>query len=234
MQAAGRLSNRDHPVIVATVNELTGGKHSVLEKLEALFHFVRDGIPFGFPATFSDWDTVSASKVVESGFGYCNTKATLLVALCAAAGIPSRLHFGLIDAQVMRGIFPPFALPFLPKVGPHSWTEVQVEGNWKPMDSYINDEKLFRAARVRLERAGRSFGYSLACVDGKCSCEFNFGEKGFAQMGAVVEDHGAWEDASQYFATEQYARFNAIQRLLYPILAAISNSKIEKLRASVA
>ena len=66
------------------------------------------------------------------------------------------------------------------------------------------------------------------------ACEFNFGDKGFAQMGAVVEDHGIWDDAAQYFESQQYARFNAIQRLFYPMLAAISNSKIEKLRASVA
>jgi transglutaminase-like putative cysteine protease len=233
MQGTERLSDHDHPVIVDTVNELTKGKDSVLEKLEALFYFVRDRIPFAFPARFSDWDTVRASKVVESGFGYCNTKATLLVALCTASGIPARVHYGLIDAQIMRGIFPSFAFPFLPKAGPHSWTEVEVDGDWKPIDSYINDKTLFRASHLRLQSAGRSIGYSLACIDGKCSCEFNFGERGFAQMGAVVKDRGVWEDASQFFATGEYVRFNAFQRLFYPVLAAICNSKINRLRASM-
>jgi hypothetical protein len=110
---------------------------------------------------------------------------------------------------------------------------VQIEGEWKPVDSYINDEELFRAARSRLKQSGRSIGYSIACVDGKCSCELNFGEKGFAQMGAVVEDHGSWDDASQFYATEKYVTFNAVQRLFYPVVARLSNANIEKLKSSM-
>ena len=110
---------------------------------------------------------------------------------------------------------------------------MEIEGEWKPIDSYINDQELYRAARARLKETGRSLGYSLACADGKCSCEFNFGEKGFVHMGAVVEDHGAWDDASHYFATDRYATFKGPQRLFYPVIAAISNRNIDKLRASV-
>ena len=233
MQESNRLSNFDHPLITEKAGELTTDEKSLVGNLEALFNFVRDRIPFAFPMKFSDWDVVSASDVVRSGFGYCNTKATLLVALCRASGIPARVHYGLIDVQIMGGIFPSFAFPFLPSSGPHSWTDVELDGHWKSIDSYINDETLFRASRIRLQSTGRSIGYSLACRDGKCSCEFNFGEKGFVHMGAVVEDHGVWDDASQYFESEKYVRFSAIQRLFYPVIAAISNRNISRLRASL-
>jgi hypothetical protein len=226
------LADHDHPLVIETAGRLAKGDDGVLDTLESLFLFVRDSISFGFPPRWSEWDRVTASRVIESGYGYCNTKATLMVALCRACGISARVHYGSIGVNVMRGIFPAFALPFLPDRGPHSWTEVEVEGAWQPIDSYINDEALFRAARVRLQESGRAIGYSLACVDGKCSCEFNFGKQGFAQMGAVVEDHGTWEDPSQFFATDRYVTFNAPQRLLYPVMAALSNRNIRKLRAS--
>jgi transglutaminase-like putative cysteine protease len=49
-----------------------------LEKIESIFYFVRDGIKFGFPPKF---DEVKASQVIDYGLGYCNTKATLFLAL---------------------------------------------------------------------------------------------------------------------------------------------------------
>jgi transglutaminase-like putative cysteine protease len=234
VKSTGLLSDSDHPLVVETAHRIAKDKETELEKLESLFHYVRDEIKFGFPSTAAEWDTVTASHVIAAGYGYCNTKATLLVALCRATGITARVHYGWIDAQVMHGIFPFFAFPFLPKAGPHSWTEVELEGEWRPMDSYINDEPLFRAARRKLEGSGREMGYSLACSAGKCSCEFNFGEQGFVHMGAVVEDHGPWEDASIYMATDRYFRFNAVQRLFYPVIAAISKGNIERLRSSAA
>jgi len=225
------LADHEHPLVAATARDLVNGKDSILDKLECLFLFVRDRIRFGFPTRWSGWDRVTASRVIESGFGYCNTKASLMVALCRACGISARVHYGSINADIMRGIFPSFAFPFLPNSGPHSWTEVEVEGSWKPIDSYINDEALFEASRARLEESRRSMGYSLAPIDGQCSCEFNFGEKGFVHMGAVVEDHGVWDDASQFFATEQYRTFNPFQQFLYPVMASLSNRNIRRLRA---
>ena len=226
----GVLADHEHPLVSETAYRITNGKNGVFEKLEALFLFVRDDIAFGFPLSFSDWDAVRASQIIESETGYCNTKATLMVALCRACGIAARVHYGLIDANIMRGVFPAFAFPFLPDSGPHSWTEVEVNGSWKPIDSYINDRPLFIGAHARLEASGRSMGYSLSRIDGKCSCEFNFGEKGFVHMGAVVEDYGVWNDASEFFATPEYTTFSGLEQLFYPVIAKLSNRNIRKLR----
>ena len=226
------LSDHNHPRVIETASMVSQDCETDMQLLEALFCFVRDRIVFRFPQTFAGWDRVRASEVVQCGFGYCNTKATLMVALCRACGLRARVHYGLIRAEIMRGIFPSFAFPFMGDSGPHSWTEVEIEGKWRPIDSYINDEELYRAARAKLEETGRTLGYSLACVDGKCSCEFNFGEKGFVHMGAVIEDHGVWDDASHYFATDSYVTFKRSEQLLYPLIATLSNRNIDKLRAS--
>jgi hypothetical protein len=145
--------------------------------------------------------------------------------------MPARVHYGLIDIEIMRGIFPSFVLPFMPGSGPHSWVEVELGGEWKPVDSYINDIELYLGSRRRLTEEGRSMGYSLACVEGKCSCDFNFGEEGFVHMGGVVADHGVWEDASDYFQSDLYVRMKAHQRWLYPLLAWMANRNIDRIRA---
>lgn len=226
-----RMADFDHPMVQKKAAEVTLGRAAPLEKLNGIFHFVRDEIRFGFTPI---WDHVKASEVMRYGLGYCNTKATLLLALCHASGIPARVHFGLIDIRIMRGILPSFAFPFMPKVGSHSWAEVQLEGEWTPIDSYINDRTFYEQALKWLTASGRPFGYSVSFIDGKSSCEFNFGEKGFVHMGAVLEDHGVWEDPAEYFASRKYLRFNAIQMMGYPMLALLANRNIEKIRASAA
>jgi hypothetical protein len=177
---------------------------------------------------------VKASEVMSYGVGYCNTKATLFVALCKAAGIPARVHYGLINVEIMRGVFPSFAFWFLPKTGGHSWSEVQVDGEWKRIDSYIDDRQYYEAALKKLKKSGRPVGYSVSFINGKSSCEFNFGEKGFVHMGAVVGDHGVWDDAAEYFATDKYVWMNALQRMSYPMLARLSNRNIRKTRSTAA
>jgi hypothetical protein len=223
------LSDAKHASIQRKAASLTAGRESEVDKVESIFHFVRDEIKFGFPPK---WDVVKASEVLEYGIAQCNNKATLFVALSRAAGISARVHCALIDVDIMRGIFPSFAFAFLPKAGGHSWTEVQVEGQWKPIDSYINDRAFYEGARRRLAASGRPFGYSVAFLDGKSSCEFNFGEKGFAQMGAVVEDHGTWKDFSQYVASDKYSSFDSLQLMFYPMMAKLANRSIERLRSS--
>lgn len=223
------LSNFDHPIIQKKAAELMQGKYTTLEKLENIFYFVRDSIKFGFTPK---WDEVKASEIIGYGLGYCNTKATLFQALSRACGIPVRVHFGLIDIRIMYGILPSFVFPFIPKSGGHSWVEVELNGQWKPIDSYINDQQFYERAIKQLKMSGRKIGYSVSFIDGKSSCEFNFGEKGFVHMGAVVEDQGIYEDASEYFASDKYLRWNAIQSKLYPFLALLSNRNVERIRTT--
>jgi transglutaminase-like putative cysteine protease len=111
------LSDSDHPTVVNLAERLTASKGNQLQMVESIFHYVREEIKFGFPPT---WDEVKASETIYYGLGYCNTKATLFVALCRAVGIPARVHFGLIDLQIMHGILPTFVFPLMPKLGGHS------------------------------------------------------------------------------------------------------------------
>jgi len=221
------LSDFDHPAIQEKAKKLTAEKSTMIDKVESIFIFVRDEIQFGFP---SKWDQVKASETLQYGRGYCNTKATLFHALCRAIDIPARIHTGLIEIKIMRGIFPSFALPFMPNSGGHSWMEIEIDGEWKPIDSYINDKPFYDGALKRLQGSGKTTSFSISLTKGVSSCEFNFGEKGFVHMGAVVDDHGTWDDYSEYMSSEKYIRMGQMQLMSYPILAKMSNRNIEKIR----
>lgn len=222
-----KLSDDQNPSIQQKAQQLTAGQVTQMDKFERIFLFVRDEILFGFPPK---WDAVKASETLVYKKGYCNTKASLMVALCRAANIPARIHTGLIDITIMRGIFPAFVFLFLPAAGGHSWVEVKMEDGWQPIDSHINDKAFYTHALKKLEESGKPTAYSISHTKGTSSCEFNFGEKGFVQMGAVVEDQGVWDDFSDYMSSEKYIGMNSLQALLFPTIARMSNRRIKRIR----
>ncbi len=222
-----RLSDYDSPEVQAVAARLTKDAGSDREAAEQIFDFMRDDILFGLPPI---WDSVRASQTLGFGVGYCNTKATLFHALCRAAGVESRLHTGAIRKEVLYGILPPLAYPMLGARGSHTWVELRLDGEWRPVDSYINDIALYRAADVKLTASGRETGYSLSRAAGPTSPEFNFGDKGHVHMGAVVEDHGVWDDFSQYMKTDKYLGMSRAQLMVYPALARMTNNRVARMR----
>lgn len=223
------LSDHVHPAVQTKAAELIAGKNSPFEKAQSIFTFVRDEIEFGFPPK---WDDIKASETLQYRLGYCNSKATLFAALNRVAGIPARVHAGLIRAQIMRGIFPAFAFALVPEVVCHSWVELDIDGEWQPLDTYINDQQFYQQAHRRLRLSGETTAFSISEAKGPSSCEFNFGETGFVQMGAVVEDHGVWDDFGDYMSSEKYVPLNSFQQTIFPIMAWICNRNVKKIRSS--
>lgn len=227
MNAKMKLSDFEHPVVQAKAKELIKPGASREENLKSIFQYLRDEIKFGFPPK---WDNVKASETIGYGIGYCNTKATLFHAFCKIAEIPSRIHTGLIDLNIMNGIFPTYAFPLLPDAGGHSWIEVEINGDWKSIDSYINDAPLYNAALKLLLSSGKKTGYSLSMAKGGTSCEFNFGELGFVHMGAVVKDHGIWDDFSDYMASDKYLALTGLKLKIFQSFTRTGNRNITKIR----
>ncbi len=48
-------------------------------------------------------DTMNAVQILNDGYGQCNTKATLLMALLRAVSIPCRLHAFDVTKDLQRG-----------------------------------------------------------------------------------------------------------------------------------
>lgn len=228
MKRTDRLADYDHPLVHETALNLAQGETTDRGKISRLFYYVRDGIKFGFPA---DGDLVSASETIRSGVGQCNTKGILFLALCKALDIPARLHFSLIKKDIQRGLFTGVAYRLMPPLISHSWLEVQVDGTWRRLDSYINDEPFYESAKTALRRCGWNTGFSVACSGGESSAALNLDEEKFVQMDAVVEDQGVWDDPNDYYASPAYKnRPGFFKLLIYRMLIGSINRKVERLR----
>lgn len=75
----------NHPAFAEALNEIVTDDIPVEQKLEKLFTFTRDGIPFASDAS------LKASEALEKRKALCYTKAMIYVSFCRRLGVPARL-----------------------------------------------------------------------------------------------------------------------------------------------
>ena len=105
-------------------------------KVQSIYNFVRDEIKFGYNVS----DYISASQVLNDGYGQCNTKATLLMALLRATDVPNRIHGFTIDKALQKGAITGIWYRLSPKNILHSWVEVWVNEQWYFLEGVILDK----------------------------------------------------------------------------------------------
>jgi transglutaminase-like putative cysteine protease len=108
-------------------------------KIRSAYNFVRDDILFGYNID----DDISASKVLSDGYGQCNTKGTLFMALLRALKIPCRLHGFTIDKILQKGAMTGFVYNNAPEEIVHSWVEVWIFDKWVILEGFILERKRF-------------------------------------------------------------------------------------------
>ena len=87
LESTGMLDLQD--AAITSLIESKGWMNlSEYERIGAAYDFVRNDISFGYSAS----DDLTASQVLADGYGQCNTKGTLLMALLRALSIPCRFH----------------------------------------------------------------------------------------------------------------------------------------------
>ena len=102
-------------------------------RIRQIYNFVRDGILFGYNVD----DSIPASKVLADGYGQCNTKGTLFMALLRGAGIPCRVHGFTIDKKLQKGAMTGLIYRSAPQNILHSWVEVYLDGIWYELEAFI-------------------------------------------------------------------------------------------------
>lgn len=96
---------------------------SDFDRIKAIYNYVRDEILFGYNID----DSIPASKVLSDGYGQCNTKGTLFMALLRACNIPCRVHGFTIDKKLQKGAMTGLVYRSAPKNVLHSWVEIFFE-----------------------------------------------------------------------------------------------------------
>lgn len=136
----------------------------VFERLKSIYNFVRDEILFGYNID----DNISASKVLADGYGQCNTKGTLFMALLRACNIPCRVHGFTIDKKLQKGAMTGIVYKNAPQNVFHSWVEVNFEDKWYELEAFILDmEYLRKLQRKNSHCTGAFCGYGVAVKDFK-------------------------------------------------------------------
>jgi len=225
------LCDSDHALVQQTAQDLVSGAQSTHEALHKLFQFVRDDIKFAFPP---EGDFVKASQTIERGYGQCNTKSILFLALCRASSIPARIHYSNISKEIQHGFFSGLAYWLMPNKLTHSWLEVRFNGQWHSVDTYINDLQLHNAAVGELERRGWQTGFSVSRANGEPSAELSFEEEQYSQMGAVSDDYGLWDDPAEFLYGPHYLnKTGPVRQMLYRLFLPLVNRRVRQLRLAV-
>jgi hypothetical protein len=193
----------------------------------AIHDWVRDDIKFGFAPAF--WDQ-TAEQVVKTGFGFCNTKSTLFVAVLRASGIPSRQVFVNILGDILYGINRPY--PYVD----HSYAEIYLNGKWIKTDSYIVDSVLFMKSRHKLELENRPLGYGIVRSG---TMEFDGLKDSFAQFnqdGIVpalsTKYYGVFEDVGDFMekCKDEVTTGGLFVKVIFRLLSWSFNANIEAIR----
>lgn len=149
-----------------SIQKLIATKHwkekNTFDCLKAIYSFVRDNIVLGY----NEDDDIPASLVLKDGYGQCNTKGTLFMALLRACSIPCRVHGFAVDKQLQKGAMTGFVYKNAPQNIFHSWVEVYFEGKWYELEGYIVDKKYLSKLQRKFEGCmGYFCGYAVAVKD---------------------------------------------------------------------
>jgi hypothetical protein len=187
---------------------------SEAERIGAVYDFVRNEIAFGYNRA----DDLPASEVLQDGYGQCNTKATLLMALFRAVGIPCRLHGFTIHRSLQRGVVPELVYPIAPENILHSWVEIFYDGRWINLEGFILDD----AYLSRLQDAFRGqtnslCGYGVGTENLRSPGVQWSGESTYIQRTGINRDLGIFDDPDAFYLIHRQelpAWKNALYRYL--------------------
>lgn len=226
--AATAIADHDHPDLQALIDARGWRNLDLHGRIGAAYTFVKDEVPFGYNAS----DDLPASAVLREGYGQCNTKGTLLVALLRGLGVPARVHGFTIDKALQRGAIPWWLHPFAPRRILHSWVEVELDGDWLDLEGFILDGAYLTALqRTFADRQGPFVGYGVATDDLSAPDVEWAGRSTYIQRDGIVDDFGVFAHPDDLYATHG-TNLRGLSRWLYGhVLRHAMNATVGRIRA---
>lgn len=197
------------------------------DRIGAAYDLVRNEILFGYNRA----DDIPASEVLADGYGQCNTKGTLLMALLRGLGLPCRLHGFTIRKALQRGVVPEAVYPIAPEEILHSWVEVWTQGRWIELEGFILDNGFL--ARLQQAFAGTEslcgYGAGTDCLSAP-PIEWT-GENTYIQKTGIARDFGTYDTPDLFYA-EHRQQFGPLRDLIYRgIVRHWMNARVRALRS---
>ena len=205
------------------------GWHSLPEfdRIKAIYDYVRDEILFGYNTD----DGIPASKVLADGFGQCNTKGTLFMALLRACGIPCRVHGFTIDKRLQKGAMTGLVYLLAPKDVFHSWVEVLLDGTWYELEAFILDKAyLEKLQTAHADCRGAFCGYGVAVKDFRHPViDFNRNNT-YIQSEGINRDFGVY-DSPDELLKEHHQNLSPLKAFVYRHIGRhLMNANVARIR----
>jgi hypothetical protein len=202
---------------------------SDFDRIKAIYNYVRDEILFGYNID----DSIPASKVLSDGYGQCNTKGTLFMALLRACNIPCRVHGFTIDKKLQKGAMTGLVYRSAPKNVLHSWVEIFFEDIWYELEAFILDNSYFsKLQQAHIDCVGAFCGYGVAVKDFQHPVIDFDRNNTYIQSEGINQDFGIY-DCPDDFLKEHRQEMSVIKAFAYRNLGRhLMNRNVKKIRNS--
>ncbi len=219
----------NHPNIQKLIDTKLWRELSEFEAIKQIYNFVKDQIKFGYNAD----DKLKASQVLADGYGQCNTKGTLLIALLRAVNIPTRIHGFTIDNSLQKGAIPFYLFHFAPQRILHSWVEVHYQNRWVNLEGYIIDQQYLSQVQNKFSHISNSFsGYGIATKNLQ-KPQINWhGNSTYIQKEGIAEDFGIYDQPDDLYR-HKGSNLRGFKKTLFRyIFRHLMNNNIKRIRST--
>lgn len=221
------LLNYSHPLIQQIVHSRQWDSMSRKDQILGIYNYVRDEICFGYNRA----DDIPASEVLQDGYGQCNTKGMLFMALLRAVGVPCRMHGFAIDKKVQKGAMKGWYYRLSPQEIIHSWVEVLYEDKWLNIEGFILDVPYLTKLQQKFEQCTGSFcGYGVA-TDNFQKPEIYWNENDtYVQKEGIVQDFGIYDSPDAFF-TGHPQGLSPFKKIIYSrVVRHLMNRNVDHIR----
>ena len=222
-----KLLNFSCDSIQNLINERGWKELDDFNKIKEVYNYIRDEILFGYNVK----DDITAEQVLQDGYGQCNTKGTLFMAILRALNIPCRIHGFTINKELQKGAMTGFVYNNAPQNVLHSWVEVLYNDQWYELEAFILDIKYLNNLQKKFSNCSGAFcGYGVAVKDFKNpTIDWNANNT-YIQSEGINQDFGVYNTPDELY-NEHRQELSKFKEFLYKNLGRhLMNRNVKKIR----
>jgi len=224
------LLDYNHPLIQFVVNNRGWKNLNERDKIKQIYLFVRDETLFGYNKS----DDIKASEVLKDGYGQCNTKSILLMALLRSVGIPCRLHGFMIEKPLQKGAISGIWYKLAPKNLVHTWVEVYYKKKWYDLEGVILDKEYITQLQNKFKNCTGNFcGYGVY-TDNFQNPNIEWNENNtYIQHLGINQDFGVFNSPDEFFKKHPQ-ELSPLKEIIYKnFVRKIMNNNIKRIREAI-
>ena len=224
------LLDYNHPLIQFVVNNRGWKNLNERDKIKQIYLFVRDETLFGYNKS----DDIKPSEVLKDGYGQCNTKSILLMALLRSVGIPCRLHGFMIEKPLQKGAISGIWYKLAPKNLVHTWVEVYYKKKWYDLEGVILDKEYITQLQNKFKNCTGNFcGYGVY-TDNFQNPNIEWNENNtYIQHLGINQDFGVFNSPDEFFKKHPQ-ELSPLKEIIYKnFVRKIMNNNIKIIREAI-